>query len=261
MHRIDKLFQTKRKNILSIYFTAGYPITDSTTGIIKNLAMTGVDMIEIGMPFSDPLADGPMIQRSNEAALRNGMSISLLFKQLADIRNKVQIPLILMGYINPVLKFGIEEFCRKCNEVEIDGVILPDLPPETCLDLYPGLFEKYNLYNILLVSPQSDDGRIRMIDGISRGFVYMVSSSSTTGIKGVFSEDQISYFRRIKEMNLANPRLIGFGISDASSFNEACRMAEGAIIGSAFIKMLSESGASYDNISKFVSKIKGCRES
>ena len=261
MHRIDKLFQTKRKNILSIYFTAGYPFTDSTTGIIKNLAMAGVDMIEIGMPFSDPLADGPMIQRSNEAALHNGMSISLLFKQLADIRNKVQIPLILMGYINPVLKFGIEEFCHKCNEVEIDGVILPDLPPEIYLDQYPGLFEKYNLFNILLISPQSDDERIRMIDRISRGFVYMVSSSSTTGIKGVFSEDQISYFRRIKEMNLANPRLIGFGISDASSFNEACRMAEGAIIGSAFIKMLSESGVSIDNINKFIGKIKGCRES
>jgi len=260
MNRIDKLFQTKKNNILSIYFTAGYPLIDSTAGIIKDLAMAGVDMIEIGMPFSDPLADGPVIQKSSEASLHNGMNINLLFNQLADIRSQVTIPLVLMGYINPVLKLGMEEFCRKCDEVEIDGVILPDLPPEIYVDQYQGLFEKYNLYNILLISPQSHDERIRMIDRISRSFVYMVSAASTTGIKGSFSEDQITYFKRIKVMNLVNPRLIGFGISDFSSFTEACRMAHGAVIGSAFIKILGDKGANSDTIKQFISEIRGYNE-
>jgi len=256
MNRINKLFQTRGGNILSIYFTAGYPLIDSTAGIIKNLAISGVDMIEIGMPFSDPLADGPVIQKSSEEALRNGMNISLLFSQLTNIRREVTIPLILMGYINPVLKFGMENFCRKCAETEIDGVILPDLPPEVYLEQYSRLFEKYNLHNIFLISPQSDDQRIRMIDNISRGFIYMVSSSSTTGVKGGFSEDQITYFKRIKEMNLANPRLIGFGISDSDTFAEACRMAHGTIIGSAFVKMLGNNSTRSESIKKFVDKIR-----
>ena len=256
MNRINKLFQTRGGNILSIYFTAGYPLIDSTAGIIKELAMSGVDMIEIGMPFSDPLADGPVIQRSSEEALRNGMNISLLFRQLTNIRREVTIPLIIMSYINPVLKFGMENFCRKCAETEIDGVILPDLPPEVYLEQYSGLFEKHNLHNIFLISPQSDDERIKMIDNISRGFIYMVSSSSTTGVKVGFSEDQITYFKRIKEMDLANPRLIGFGISDSDTFAEACRMAHGAIIGSAFVKMLGDNDAGSESIMKFVYKIR-----
>jgi tryptophan synthase alpha chain len=260
MNRIDTLFQTKKNNILSIYFTAGYPLIDSTAGIIKDLAMAGIDMIEIGMPFSDPLADGPVIQKSSEEALHNGMNINLLFNQLADIRSQVTIPLVLMGYINPILKLGMEGFCHKCDEIEIDGVILPDLPPEVYVDQYQGLFEKYNLYNILLISPQSHDERIRMIDSISRGFIYMVSAASTTGIKGSFSEDQISYFKRIKGMNLMNPRLIGFGISDASSFAEACRMAHGAVIGSAFIKILGDKGANSETIKQFISEIRGYNE-
>lgn len=256
MNRINKLFQTRNGNILSIYFTAGYPLIDSTAGIIKDLAMSGVDMIEIGMPFSDPLADGPVIQKSSEEALRNGMNINLLFKQLTNIRRGVTIPLILMGYINPVLKFGMENFCRKCAETEIDGVILPDLPPEVYNEQYSRLFEKYNLHNIFLISPQSDDERIRMIDKISRGFIYIVSSSSTTGVKGGFSEDQISYFKRIKEMDLANPGLIGFGISGSDTFAVACRMAHGAIIGSAFVKMLGQEGNLADNIGQFVKEIR-----
>lgn len=257
MDRINKLFQTHGGNILSIYFTAGYPLINSTAGIIKDLAMSGVDMIEIGMPFSDPLADGPVIQKSNKVALNNGMSINLLFRQLASIRREVTIPLILMGYINPVLKFGMEKFCRKCAETEIDGVILPDLPPEIFLEKYSVLFKKHDLLNILLITPQSDDERVRMIDNISRGFIYMVSSSSTTGIKSAFSEDQKSYFKRIKEMDLKNPRLIGFGISDSETFAESCRMAHGAIIGSAFVKMLGGNGASSESIMKFVGKIRG----
>lgn len=257
MNRINKLFQTRGGNILSIYFTAGYPLIDSTAGIIKDLAMSGVDMIEIGMPFSDPLADGPVIQKSSEEALRNGMNINLLFRQLTNIRREVTIPLILMGYLNPVLKFGMENFCRKCAETEIDGVILPDLPPEVYLEQYSKLFEKYNLHNIFLISPQSDDERIRMIDKISRGFIYMVSSSSTTGAKVGFSDNQISYFKRIKEMDLANPRLIGFGISGNDTYTVACSMAHGAIIGSAFVKMLGYNGAGSESIKKFVNKIRG----
>ena len=256
MNRINKIFHTSSDNILSIYFTAGYPLIYSTAGIIKDLARAGVDMVEIGMPFSDPLADGPVIQKSSEEALHNGMSINLLFRQLTNIREEVTIPLILMGYINPVMKFGMENFCRKCAKTGIDGVILPDLPPEVYLEQYSRLFEKYNLHNIFLISPQSEDERIRMIDNISRGFIYMVSSSSTTGIKSGFSKDQISYFKRIKMMNLANPGLIGFGISDSDTFAEACRMAHGAIIGSAFVKMLDDNGTGSESIKKFVDKIR-----
>src|SRR5512140_2794768 len=257
MNRIDTLFQTKKKDILSIYFTAGYPLLSSTAGIIKDLAGSGADMIEIGIPFSDPLADGPVIQKSSQTALKNGMSITLLFKQLADIRKEVSVPLILMGYVNPVLKFGIEKFCKKCREIGIDGLILPDLPPEIYMDEYPGLFEKYDLSSILLISPKSPDERIRMIDRLSTGFIYMVSSSSTTGTRAGFTEDQLSYFRRIKGMNLKKPRLIGFGISDPVSFNQACETADGAIIGSAFIKMLDSEGSGPENINQFIRKITG----
>ncbi|MFZ0282766.1 MAG: tryptophan synthase subunit alpha, partial [Bacteroidales bacterium] len=237
--------------------TAGYPETGSTTGIIRDLAGAGVDLIEIGIPFSDPLADGPLIQKCSATALLNGMSLKLLFEQLGGIRNEINIPLILMGYINPVLKYGMENFCRKCAEIEVDGVILPDLPPEIYIDQYSGMFEKYNLYNILLISPRSDPERIRMIDEISNGFIYVVSSSSTTGIRNGVIGSQQSYFMRIKEMHLAKPQLIGFGISDSKSFYEACSMSAGAIIGSAFIKTLGEKGVGADTIKKFIGEIKG----
>lgn len=256
MNRIDQLFQTKKGNILSIYFTAGYPSIDSTVSIIKYLEEAGVDMIEIGIPFSDPLADGPVIQHSSNIALINGMSISLLFRQLSDIRKQVTIPVILMGYINPILKFGMENFCRNCHSVGIDGIILPDLPPEIFIKEYSDLFELNGLFNIFLISPQSENARIRFIDNISKGFIYMVSSSSTTGIKEGFSADQSAYFKRIDEMNLKNPRLTGFGISDNRSFNTACKTSEGAIIGSAFIKMLEKSGPDQENIRKFISKLR-----
>lgn len=256
MNRIDNLFKTKNKNILSIYFTAGYPDINSTIGIIGSLASAGAEMIEIGIPFSDPLADGPLIQRSNGTALRNGMSCKLLFEQLAGIRQKVDIPLILMGYINPVLKFGIEKFCNRCNETGIDGLILPDLPPELA-SVYKELFEDCSLKNILLISPQTPDERIRIIDGLSTGFVYLVSSSSTTGIRSGFSDLQKSYLRRIKGMNLTNPQLTGFGISDSASFHEACLYANGAIIGSAFIRMLSEKGDGPSGIRQFIDEIRG----
>jgi len=257
MNRIDKLFKEKQGNILSIYFTAGYPFLDSTTGIIKALAEAGADMVEIGMPFSDPMADGPVIQKSNERALQNGMNLKLLFSQLSGIRNEVEMPLLLMGYLNPVLQFGVENFCSHCKDVGIDGIILPDLPPDVYLDEYLGIFESFGLYNILLITPQSGDERIRSIDMISKGFIYMVSSSAVTGIKGMFSDSQLAYFNRIKSMQLKNPCLVGFGISNKDNFSSACKYAPGGIIGSSFIKMLEEGGAESQKIKQFVKSFRG----
>lgn len=257
MNRIDKLFKEKKNNILSVYFTAGYPHLESTPGIIRTLEEAGADMIEIGIPFSDPMADGPVIQKSNETALRNGMSLRLLFDQLKDIRKDVKIPLLLMGYLNPVIQFGIENFCRKCRETGIDGVILPDLPPLIYETEYQPVFNNYNLYNILLVSPQSSPGRISAIDKISRGFLYIVSSSAVTGSGKNFTEDQHSYFRRVNELNLNNPCLIGFGISNHEIFNEACQNARGGIIGSAFVKIIGNEKFDDSDIFLFIKEIRG----
>jgi len=256
MNRIDKLFSSGKENILSIYFTAGFPTVDSTTGIIKSLADAGADMIEIGIPFSDPLADGPVIQKSSSVALKNGMSLKLLFRQIEGIRREVDIPLLLMGYLNPVLRSGMENFCLKCAETGIDGVILPDLPPDIYIDQYRQTFVKYGIYNILLISPNSGNERIRSIDGITEGFIYVVSSSSVTGMKGTFTDEQRAYFRKIKEMNLSHPFLTGFGISSRESFLEACSYSRGAIIGSAFIRLLEEKGFREEEIKRFVGRFK-----
>ena len=257
MNRIDKLFREKKGTILSVYFTAGYPRLDSTAGIIGALAEAGADMIEIGMPFSDPVADGPVIQHSSEKALRNGMNLKLLFDQLSEIRHEVKIPLLLMGYLNPVMQFGVENFCRECTRTGIDGVILPDLPPIVYKEEYFSIFNMYNLYNIMLISPQSSVERITAIDKISRGFVYMVSSSSVTGSKGNFSDDQISYFKRVSEMELRNPVLIGFGISNHETFINAGKFARGVIIGSAFVNILEQDGNDFENINQFMKEIRG----
>jgi tryptophan synthase alpha chain len=269
MNRINTLFRTKQNNILSVYFTAGHPNVDSAPVIIKALADSGVDMVEIGMPFSDPIADGPVIQGSSSIALKNGMSLKLLFHQLHNIRKEVEIPLLLMGYLNPVLQYGMENFCRDCAAVGIDGVILPDLPLEVFdnnsfeTGSKPGsynnlkeLFSAHNLHNIFLISPHTAEDRIRKIDAGSGGFVYMVASSSTTGIKGAFRQDQLDYFQRIKDMKLKNPALAGFGISNHKNFETVCRYAHGAIIGSAFVNMLSGSKDIGGDISNFVSNIK-----
>ena len=257
MNRIDKLFREKKGTILSVYFTAGYPRLDSTAGIIGALAEAGADMIEIGMPFSDPVADGPVIQHSSEKALRNGMNLKLLFDQLTEIRHEVKIPLLLMGYLNPVMQFGVENFCRECTRTGIDGVILPDLPPIVYKEEYFSIFNMYNIYNIMLISPQSSVERITAIDKISRGFVYMVSSSSVTGSKGNFSDDQISYFKRVNEMKLRNPVLIGFGISNHETFINAGKFARGGIIGSAFVNILEQDGNDFENINQFMKEIRG----
>lgn len=253
-NRINQLFETKKKNILSIYFTAGFPNLNDTTTIIKELEKNGADLIEIGIPFSDPTADGPVIQRSNETALKNGMSLKLLFEQLKEIRQSVNIPLILMGYFNPVLRYGVEEFCKMCRHTGIDGIILPDLPLEEYEENYKELFQKYELHNILLITPQTPEKRIRRIDEATGGFIYMVSSSSTTGAGRKVEDFHTDYFERIQNMNLNSPRLIGFGISDASTFNNACRYANGAIIGSAFVTAVQNNGLQ-ESIRKFILNI------
>jgi len=255
MNRIEKLFRTKKKNILSIYFTAGYPELNDTLSIIRELDDSGVDMIEIGMPFSDPIADGPVIQRSSEKALLNGMSLNRLFEQLKHVRETTDLPLILMGYINPFFRFGIENFLQKCSETGIDGTIIPDLPVEEYRDSYEPLFEKHNIINIFLVSPQTPFERIRYIDSIAKGFLYIVSTASTTGATNSFDNSQIAYFKKINDLNLKTPGLIGFGISDKATFEQACAYTNGAIIGSAFIRALDKEGPLGDNIHRFISKI------
>ena len=237
-NRIDQLFNTKSRNILSVYFTAGYPGLNDTAEIIEELQNSGADLAEIGIPFSDPTADGPTIQYSNQVSLKNGMNLKLLFKQLEKIRDKVEIPLIMMGYINPVLQFGVENFCRQCSDTGIDGVILPDLTPEEFEKNYRKFFDQYNLYNILLITPQTPEERIKYVDNATGGFIYMVSSASTTGEGKKIDDFNLSYFERINKMELKHPRLIGFGISDNATFINACKYAGGAIIGSAFVKSL-----------------------
>ncbi|TJY37369.1 tryptophan synthase subunit alpha [Pontimicrobium aquaticum] len=252
MNKINQKLQEDKK-LLSIYFTAGYPNIDDTVNIIQNLENNGVDMIEIGLPFSDPLADGPTIQASSTQALKNGMTTEVLFNQLKDIRKSVNIPLIIMGYFNPMLQYGVEAFCKKCQEIEIDGLIIPDLPVDVYHDEYKATFEKYGLINVFLITPQTSDERIRYIDSISNGFIYMVSSASTTGAKSGFGDEQTNYFERIANMNLNNPQIIGFGISNNETFTQATKYAKGAIIGSAFVKHVTNGGV--ETINEFVKKI------
>lgn len=256
-NRLESLFASK-SNILNIYFTAGFPQLNDTVRIIKALTRAGVDMIEIGMPFSDPLADGPTIQQSSQQALNNGMTLRLLFEQLSNIRQYTDVPLLLMGYLNPVIQFGVENFCRAAQAVGIDGLILPDLPMHEYLSEYKPIFEHYGLSNIFLMTPQTAEARIRQIDELSQnGFIYMVSAASTTGAKQGFSDEQRSYFERIAAMQLKSPRLIGFGISDKATFAEACRYAHGAIIGSAFINLLGKSTDLEADIAHFVVSLRG----
>lgn len=253
MNRIKNKL-SKNKKLLSIYFTAGFPKIDDTVEIIQQLEKNGVDFVEIGLPFSDPLADGPTIQKSSQEALKNGMTTNLLFEQLKDIRKTVSIPLILMGYFNPVLQFGVENFCKKCAEVGIDGLILPDLPLAKFQEHYAQIFKKYGLINIFLITLQTSEERIRKIDSASEGFIYMVSSASVTGSSGGFGNEQEEYFKRIDSLSLANPQIVGFGINNAETFQQATKHSKGAIIGSAFIKMLSEKGLG--GISEFLKGIR-----
>jgi tryptophan synthase alpha chain len=237
MNRIDELFAAKKKNVLNVYCTAGYPQLNSTMEILAALQQNGADMIEIGMPYSDPLADGPVIQHSSMIALKNGMSIALLFEQLKSLRPAIQLPVILMGYMNPILQFGIEKFCAAAEATGVDGIILPDLPMYEFEETYQQLFEKHQLKFIFLVTPETGEERIRKIDSLSSGFLYAVSSSSTTGSNKAIS-NQTEYFKKLQDMQLSNPILVGFGIKDKLTFQSACAYTNGAIIGSAYIKAL-----------------------
>ena len=253
MNRINQKLQENKK-LLSIYFTAGYPTLNDTISIIKELEKNGVDMIEIGLPFSDPLADGPTIQESSTQAIKNGMTTKLLFEQLKDIRKTVEIPLIIMGYFNPMMQFGVENFCQKCNEVGIDGLIIPDLPLEEYLSEYQAIFEKYNLKNVFLITPQTTNERILQIDSVSDSFIYMVSSAAVTGSQSGFGTEQMNYFERISNLNLKNPQIIGFGINNKETFEQATCYQKAAIIGSAFIKFITNN--SINKIAEFVQKIR-----
>lgn len=240
MNRINQLFDTQKSKILSIYFCAGHPTLDSTRSVIKALEKNGIDMIEIGIPFSDPMADGPVIQEAATCALRNGMSLKRLFDQLEGIRLEVTIPLILMGYLNPIMQFGFENFCRRCRECGIDGVIIPDLPFKDFMNDFKATAEAYGIKMIMLITPETSEERIRLIDDHTDGFIYMVSSAAITGAQKDFNEQKLAYFRRIEAMHLHTPRMIGFGISNRQTFESACAHASGAIIGSRFVSLLDE---------------------
>lgn len=252
MNRIKQLFEKKQKNILSIYFTAGFPQLNDTGNVIRELEANGIDLIEIGIPFSDPMADGPTIQESGTIALRNGMTLKVLFEQLKDIRSDVAIPLILMGYLNPIMQYGFENFCKQCKETGIDGAIIPDLPFKDYISQYKPIADRYDIKIVMLITPETSDERIRLIDEHTDGFIYMVSSASTTGAQSNFDDKKQAYFRKINGMNLRNPRLIGFGISNKATLEAAQENASGAIIGSKFITLLKESA----NIKEAVKALK-----
>ncbi|WP_026968667.1 tryptophan synthase subunit alpha [Algoriphagus terrigena] len=255
MNRIHTLFKEKDSRVLSIYFTAGFPNLDDTVPIMEAIQAGGADIIEIGVPYSDPVADGPTIQDSNKIALDNGMSMKLLFEQLRGFRAKIHLPVVLMGYLNPIMQFGMEAFCQKCKEVGVDGLIVPDLPMQQYLEDYKAMFDQYGIVNTFLISPQTSEKRIREIDEKTDGFIYMVSSHAVTGAKTDISEEQVAYFERVAAMNLKNPRLIGFGISDAKTFTSASRFSNGAIIGSAFIKTIKDSENLSERIQTYLQSV------
>ena len=253
MNRINKTLKQDKK-LLSIYFTAGFPQLEDTVPILEQLQEADVDMIELGLPFSDPLADGPTIQESSTQALRNGMTTDKLFTQLEGIRDHIHVPLIVMGYFNPLMQYGVERFCKRCQEVGIDGLIIPDLPADVYHEQYQSLFQQYGLLNMFLITPQTPDERILYIDQVSEGFIYMVSSAATTGAQGSFGDTQQHYFQRIADMKLQSKLLVGFGISNAETYQAAVAHSQGAIIGSAFIKHLEANGN--QSVQEFVKTIR-----
>ncbi|MBQ5982576.1 MAG: tryptophan synthase subunit alpha [Prevotella sp.] len=241
MNKINRLFaENKDRKLLSLYFCAGCPTLDNTGDVIKTLERRGIDMIEVGIPFSDPLADGPVIQSAGTIALRNGMTLRLLFDQLREIKDEVQIPLVLMGYLNVIMHYGIEKFCQSCVEAGVSGAIIPDLPFKDYMEVVKPIADKYDLRIIMMITPETSEERIRFIDEHTDGFIYMVSSASITGAQKSFDDAKQAYFRRINEMNLKNPRMIGFGISNKQTLESAQSNAAGAIIGSKFVTLLNE---------------------
>lgn len=253
MNSIKQLLENKSSNVLSIYFTSGYPELNDTIPVIQELSNSGVDFIEVGLPYSDPLADGPTIQDSSQKALQNGVNLDIVFDQLLEIKESNSTPLILMGYLNQMLKYGEEKFCQRVIDCGIDTVILPDLPMVEFENHYQKLFAKYGINNVFLITPLTSEERIRKIDSYTQSFIYMVASSSITGAKGQISQEQLNYFERIKSMNLNSKLIIGFGISDHETFSKACQYANGAIIGSAFIKYLGNN--TIEQIPNFIDSI------
>jgi len=253
MSKLTSLFKVKQHNLCSVFFTAGFPKLNDTEQIIKNLESNGVDFIEVGLPYSDPLADGPTIQHSSSVALENGINLDIIFKQLEALKDTVKTPLVLMGYLNQILKYGEAKFCQKCKDCGIETVIIPDLPMIEYENHYQQLFANYGISNVFLITPQTSEERIIKIDKITNAFIYVVASSSITGAKGEISEKQIAYFERIKKMNLKSILIVGFGISNKSTFNKVCEYMNGAIIGSAFIHFLGEKGSK--NIDEFINEI------
>lgn len=256
MNRINKLFSDKKDHLLSLYFCAGYPTTDGTCEVIESMQDAGIDMVEIGIPFSDPMADGDIIQKAAVEALRNNMSLRLLFEQLKNVRQNVHIPLVLMGYLNPILHYGFEKFCQSCNACGIDGIIIPDLPFEEYLKNYKALAEHYNIRIIMLITPETGDERIRLIDDYTDGFIYMVSSAATTGTQNEFDDVKQTYFTHVNEMGLKNPRMIGFGISNRRTLESAQANAAGAIIGSKFVMLQGESKSPREALTKLFDILK-----
>ncbi|MBQ6245139.1 MAG: tryptophan synthase subunit alpha [Bacteroidales bacterium] len=242
MNRIDRLFSGSPQRLLSIYFCAGAPKPDGTADVIRTLAREGVAMIEVGIPFSDPMADGPVIQDAATKALRGGMTLEKLFSQLEGIRADVDIPLVLMGYLNPVFRYGFERFCRRCAEVGVDGMIIPDLPFKDYMENYKAVAERYGLRFIMLITPETSEERVRLIDANTSGFIYMVSSAATTGAQKDFDAQKQAYFQKIEQMHLRIPRMVGFGISNRQTFDAACAHAAGGIVGSRFVSLLDEAG-------------------
>ncbi|MCK5825067.1 MAG: tryptophan synthase subunit alpha [Ichthyobacteriaceae bacterium] len=256
MNKLQELFKNKKEDILSIYFTAGYPELNTSGDIIKNLEKSGVDFIEVGMPFSDPMADGPTIQETSEVALKNGMNLDVYFNELKAITGEVDIPLIAMGYVNQMIRFGTDKFLTLCKESGISGLILPDLPLNVYEKDFRAKFEEYNMVNVFLITPQTSEDRIKEIDEASNAFIYMVSSASTTGSKSNIADSQLEYFQRMKDMELNNPLVIGFGISNNDTYTKACKYASGAIIGSAFVKAI-KNGVTEKVVSDFINMVKG----
>lgn len=251
MNKINRLFsESKDSKLLSLYFCAGCPTLDGTADVIRAMQRHGIDMVEVGIPFSDPMADGPVIQGATTTALRNGMNLRLLFSQLREIKDEVSIPLILMGYLNPIMQYGIEEFCRSCVESGVSGAIIPDLPFKDYLEEVKPVADRYDLRIIMMITPETSEERIRFIDEHTDGFIYMVSSATITGAQKNFDEAKREYFRRIDAMQLRNPRMIGFGISNRQTFESARQNAAGAIIGSKFVTLLSESGNADEALDK-----------
>jgi tryptophan synthase alpha chain len=256
MNRLTQLFKNQTKKILSVYFTAGYPTLKGTVPILEALERQGVDLAEVGIPFSDPMADGPVIQQSAGEALRNGMSLKLLFEQLREVRATVKMPLVMMGYLNPIMQYGFEKFCHSCTEVGIDGMIIPDLPFADYLANYKTIADRHDLKMIMLVSPETEETRIRLIDEETSGFIYLVSSASTTGAQQAFDQGKQAYFERVAGMKLRNPLLVGFGISNKETLEAASEHTNGAIVGSKFIQLLGECATPDEAVTELLQALK-----